>query len=199
MSELKSKPAAKPRADQITVPVRVQHGDDLYECDLDVSFQSVPFSGVTFDLPEDKATEKLELRKVDLTERNRRIEELLVKGKVTVTVRLGNTVDVVMETKLAQEVLDADVVPEGIKPPDGANNRWFVNYAAFRSLAAVILTYGGIPIGGDGNLDQRKKEQFVFRLPELVTEHLIGEYNRFLGELRGMLKAPILGETIRFS
>jgi hypothetical protein len=198
MAEAKHKIVSK-KQDQVTVPVRVQHGDDLYECDLDITFQGVPFKYGSFGLPEDKETEKLEFRKVDLTERNRRIEELLIKGKVTVTVKLGGSVDVVMETKLSQEVLDADIVPEGVKPPDGANNRWFVNYAAFRSLANVIVSYAGKEIGGEGNKDQRKKEEFVFGLPELVTEYLIGEYNRFLGELRGLLKAPILGNTIRFS
>lgn len=192
-------------SDAIKIPFKLQLGNTLFEGKVHPSFLEAPVRAVKLCFPEDKESGLLELTSVDLEERARWLEEMLVLGYCERTVVLGDKLKVVLRSRSMQSALDADVIPKGHTMPDGANNRWAANYDTVRTLASIVTEWNGkkpwaepdptVPqsVGAD-TLETR--ERFMRRQAEPIISYLADAYNTFLADMRTLLRPRVIDAIV---
>lgn len=177
------------------IPFRVQLWGQLLQGKIALEFRNSPIEGIKFLFPGGEAgveTDEIKLEPVDLVERKKRLQQLLMNGKIPKTVILGDDIEVVMETRSVGDAMEASLLPKDWELPKGVTDKWAGTFDASRTLASAIVSYAGKSIGET----PREKYEFVVKLPEPVFAYLVDEYNSFLAELRDLVTPKVLGVVL---
>lgn len=190
-------PGAKPPILKPTFPFRVDLGGRLLEGRIGIEFLKSPVEGATmrFLLPggaDGIQTDEIKLVEVSLAERKKRLQQLLIDGKIKKSIMLGDELEVVFQTRSVGGALDAALLPPDWELPKGVTDKWVGTFDAARTLASSIVTYAGREIGAT----PRECYEFVTRMSEPVFSYLVDEYNRFLAENRDLVTPKSLGALL---
>ena len=176
------------------VPARLQIGNRIFDLgEVAASFEEAPFERFEGLIEGGKKCEFPEVGDVVVKEREKALEDLVFQGKATKTVKLGNKIPVVMETLTGEEQLALDSTTEEVPPPAFAIKKWDLDYEMIRTLAAVIKSLDGQPLGDD----RVSREAAILKLPFQMILFLGGEYNRWVAELTMLMHSDTVGDLLR--
>ena len=175
-------------------PIRIQYGGKILEGRINMAFFDAPEEGILL-IKGDKQTESFELKAVDVEERARLLQQMMMGEDCTRSVYLGETVEVIFRLPTMGDNLEAYLLPPEYKAPEGATQAWWTDFMAIRRMANTIASYAGKTIGE--TIEQ--KVEWLTNLHQPVFEYLKDEYNAFQADVNDLLQSRNLGMPLKKS